>query len=646
MPDDATAAAPAAAAAALTARPPDEVLYWRDGGAAVSVGRFLAEVAALAARLPEAPHVLNLCADRYHALLAFAAALTRGQVTLLSADRTPYRLRELAERHPGLYAIADAPDESGRAEEPALLVPVFRCAAAALSSGGTGDLAAAAAPPPLIPRARIAAIAFTSGSTGTPTQHAKPWGSLIATAEAAAERFGLDARRGAATIVATVPPQHMYGFETTIVLPLHSAAAAYAGPTFYPSDVAEALARVPPGRRVLVTTPLHLRAQLASGAAMPALTAVISATAPLARDLAEQAERAWATRVLEIYGATEAGSLASRRTLDGAEWLPYRGIRIRAEPAAAAAEVPGLPGPVPLADALEPAGEDGRFRLLGRRADLVKLAGKRASLAGLNRILNGIDGVADGVFLAPEDLDSNPRARLAAFVVAPDRSPEEILQALRERVEAERARFRRTLESALDSMSEGFVMFDAEDQLAVCNSRYKEFYRISAPFIRPGARFEDIIREGARRGQYPQAGEDIEAFTTRLTEWHRGDNPPMERLLPDGRWVLITERRTADGGTVTAETVEFRLPDGSAVPHFLLAGIVQAARAANSFTDRSKLLDSLRADAKDTVASKSIPRGFAEIAELLEQERAVFEANDVFSPVLIDAEIARLKSAG
>ncbi len=124
----------------------------------------------------------------------------------------------------------------------------------------------------------------------------------------------------------------------------------------------------------------------------------------------------------------------------------------------------------------------------------------------------------------------------------------------RERVEAERARFRRTLESALDSMSEGFVMFDAEDQLAVCNSRYKEFYRISAPFIRPGARFEDIIREGARRGQYPQAGEDIEAFTTRLTEWHRGDNPPMERLLPDGRWVLITERRTADGGTVGIRT--------------------------------------------------------------------------------------------
>ena len=54
----------------------------------------------------------------------------------------------------------------------------------------------------------------------------------------------------------------------------------------------------------------------------------------------------------------------------------------------------------------------------------------------LNRILNEIEGVEDGVFMAPEDLDRNPAARLAAFVVAPSRSAEEILAALRERVEA------------------------------------------------------------------------------------------------------------------------------------------------------------------------------------------------------------------
>ncbi|MBR0656980.1 ATP-binding protein [Plastoroseomonas arctica] len=129
-----------------------------------------------------------------------------------------------------------------------------------------------------------------------------------------------------------------------------------------------------------------------------------------------------------------------------------------------------------------------------------------------------------------------------------------IVQSTRERAENERARARRTLESALESMSDGFVMFDAQDRLIACNSRYKDFYRVSAPLIVPGAIFEDILREGARLGQYPQAGPDIDAFVRRTKEFHRGDKPPMERLLPDGRWVLITERRTPDGGTVGIRT--------------------------------------------------------------------------------------------
>ncbi len=124
----------------------------------------------------------------------------------------------------------------------------------------------------------------------------------------------------------------------------------------------------------------------------------------------------------------------------------------------------------------------------------------------------------------------------------------------RDKAEEERARARQTLENALEAMSDGFVMFDAEDRLTVCNSRYKDFYRISAPFIQPGNTFEQIMREGARRGQYPQAGHDIEAFVADSKLFHLHDQPSMERLLPDGRWVLITERRTPDGGTVGIRT--------------------------------------------------------------------------------------------
>ncbi|RYI89496.1 MAG: hypothetical protein EON47_21670, partial [Acetobacteraceae bacterium] len=124
----------------------------------------------------------------------------------------------------------------------------------------------------------------------------------------------------------------------------------------------------------------------------------------------------------------------------------------------------------------------------------------------------------------------------------------------REKVEAERMRARAVLERAIETMPDGFVMFDAEDRLVVCNQRYLDLYAVSAPFIKPGAKFADIIREGARRGQYPQVGEDIERFVTEITAWHRSNQPSMERLLPDGRWLMVTERETPGGGTVGIRT--------------------------------------------------------------------------------------------
>jgi acyl-coenzyme A synthetase/AMP-(fatty) acid ligase len=66
---------------------------------------------------------------------------------------------------------------------------------------------------------------------------------------------------------------------------------------------------------------------------------------------------------------------------------------------------------------------------------MVKLGGRRASLGGLNAILLSLPGVEDGVFIAPDDLDQRPGARLLAFAVAPQISAADILAALRERIE-------------------------------------------------------------------------------------------------------------------------------------------------------------------------------------------------------------------
>ncbi len=110
------------------------------------------------------------------------------------------------------------------------------------------------------------------------------------------------------------------------------------------------------------------------------------------------------------------------------------------------------------------------------------------------------------------------------------------------------------LDEAIEAMPDGFVMWDADDQLVTCNRQYRDIYAVSSPFIRPGVKFQDIIREGAKRGQYPQAGGNVEAFVRETMAWHRGNKGTLERLLPDGRWILVAERRTAGGGTVGIRT--------------------------------------------------------------------------------------------
>ncbi|WP_161600832.1 AMP-binding protein [Teichococcus oryzae] len=409
----------------LTSRPGNGILFRRNGES-IAVGRFLADVAALAARLPPRTHALNLCADRYNALLAFAAALSRGQVVLLSSDRSERRLAEISAAYPDLALLVDAEIEAVRGEAPWEPPPgAIRVAPLAIPRPD--------GPNPRIPLDQVAVIGFTSGSTGRPAAHPKTWETLVAATVAAGERFGL---QGGADIVATVPPQHMYGFETTIMLPLHVPTTSHAGPCFYPVEVAEAL-HAAPGPRVLVSTPLQLRALLGAGTAMPPIEAVISATAPLDPALAAAVEAGWNTRMLEIYGATEMGSIASRRTLEGDCWTLYRNVSLRQAkdmPDGTEALVEGMAAPVPLADAVE-LKEGSQFRLLGRRTDIVKLGGKRASLASLNRILLGIPGVEDGVFAVPEDLDRNPSARLAVFAVAPGLTAEAILAALRREIE-------------------------------------------------------------------------------------------------------------------------------------------------------------------------------------------------------------------
>ncbi|MBS0640315.1 MAG: beta-hydroxyacyl-ACP dehydratase, partial [Proteobacteria bacterium] len=193
----------------------DDALLFRRPGLDLTAARFLRDVYRLAADLPETDYVCNLCQDRYRFTVTFAAAALRGQICLLSSDRSAATLAALRERFGTTIAVVDAPSSD-------CPLPVYTVAL-------PDDPVTGSAAIPSLPAEQVVATVFTSGSTGVPVGHDKSWGSLAARSRAAGLRFGMSETTPAG-IVGTVPPQHMYGFETTILLPLHAMAATWSGP--------------------------------------------------------------------------------------------------------------------------------------------------------------------------------------------------------------------------------------------------------------------------------------------------------------------------------------------------------------------------------------------------------------------------------
>lgn len=396
-----------------------QVMAWRHGQP-VTVARFLRDVAWLAQALPAGSHVLNACADRYRFAVGLAAALVTQKISLLPPSHTPETVRQMKVFAPDAFCLADG--------STAIDLPVFRfdeAPASGPAAGGDPEM-------PLIPADRTLAFVFTSGSTGTPLPHRKAWGQMVRNvrAEAAALAWAAGERP---QLVGTVPPQHMYGIESTVLLAWQSGGALCGAHPFYPADICAALAEVP-RPRVLVTTPVHLRALLDAGVEVPAIDLLLSATAPLSAELAARAEARLAAPLQEIYGSTETGQIASRRSTRTRHWTLLPGIELSQRGDRFWASGGHVDPETPLGDLLELA-EGGRFLLLGRLGDLVNIAGKRNSLAYLNHQLLAIDGVADGVFFMPDEEAADGVTRLAAFAVAPGLNAAALRAALRERID-------------------------------------------------------------------------------------------------------------------------------------------------------------------------------------------------------------------
>jgi len=387
------------------------------GKKTITIRRFLADVRALSEQLPDEKFVLNLCEDRYRFAVGFSAAMLRGQVSLLPPNHTVDLIKRLRQRYTGLYCLTD-----GASDHPELQTYTYPELPGCVDERVTM---------PEIPAAQVVAIVFTSGSTGDPMPNDKTWGAVSQSVTGEAIRLGILDRHDL-TLLGTVPPQHMYGFESTVLIAMRGGVMLHSAKPFYPGDISAALHEIS-GPRVLITTPVHLRTLVASQIILPKLEQIVCATAPLTHDLAIKVEEYYGTTLHEIYGFTEAGQIASRRTALTDEWRAFDGLSLRLIGETAYVSGGHVAGELPLGDIVELHG-DTTFLLHGRTADLINIAGKRTSLANLNHHLNEIDGVQDGVFFMPDEKGEDT-VRLIAFVVAPGLTNSEILNALRQRID-------------------------------------------------------------------------------------------------------------------------------------------------------------------------------------------------------------------
>ncbi len=357
----------------------------------------------MAAELPDRRYAINLHSDRYLYLRAFCAAIIAGQCTLMPPNRQPHTLTQLQEIYPDCYVIGDEGDE-----------PAF------------GDATDTAIPD--ISDEQLCAIAFTSGSTGTPKPNRKYWRTLRDGTEGNT-RLLMANIAGQLNAVTTVPPQHMWGMEMSILLPMFADVAIGDKTPFYPQDIADAISELPPPV-ILISSPIHLETLLRSGVKPVGLKRIFTATAPLSRELAANLERSFSTSVQDVFGCSESGILATRNTSTEELWsyaecfdldVSREGVTIRAD---------HLSEDVLMPDIIELVG-DRQYRWLGRQADMINIAGKRGSLADINHQLREVPGVVDGVVFAREDQPD----RLAALVVAPGVGLPAILKDLKDRVE-------------------------------------------------------------------------------------------------------------------------------------------------------------------------------------------------------------------
>lgn len=349
----------------------------------------LAHAVALSEKLPKGHYAINLCQDRYLFIVAFLAVCINKQISLLPSNQAPKTLEALQNNYSGSYSISDHSTDADFLIRYDLLTKSIQ-------------------PFPQIDIDRPLSISFTSGSTGKPKAVQKTWREFQTSAELALQRFKLKSQQ--ITLVSTVPMQHMYGLETSLFWVLLSALTLHNSRPFFPEDIRNTLESLTT-EKILVSTPRHLNSCCQTQEKWHAIKFILSSTAPMDRKLALQIEQNMQAPVLELFGSTETLSFASRRATLSEQWQPYTTIQLKKIQQKFVLQG-GHIAKTQILDDNFSIDKAGLFRLLGRSADLIKIAGKRASLSDLNMHLIAINDIKDGLFFQGKN------ERLSALVVS------------------------------------------------------------------------------------------------------------------------------------------------------------------------------------------------------------------------------------
>jgi acyl-coenzyme A synthetase/AMP-(fatty) acid ligase len=262
-------------------------------------------------------------------------------------------------------------------------------------------------------------ILFTSGSTGQPKAIVKYSSEILG--EQASLAQALPGANASQNFISTVPLEHMFGYTFGFCRPMLMGGQIGERRLVFPQDLKSACEKS--SRPVwIATTPTHIRAYADLGIRFENVAGVICATAPLSQALARRGAESFGVSITEIYGSTETGAMAlrTRHATEQTEpvWECLPGVRVAAdEQGQGHCHAAHLLQAVPLNDLIHRV--PGGFQISGRTGDLVKVAGKRQSLCGLNTVLSQIDGVRDGAYFFPSTAEEDVAATLRpqVFVV-------------------------------------------------------------------------------------------------------------------------------------------------------------------------------------------------------------------------------------